>query len=105
MSLKKYATIVVHSGGMDSSLCLAQAIQEFGKSNVLSVSFSYQQRHSIELERAALVCLHWGVSHTVLDISCLSQITDNALTRHSMDIVHLPGEAPNTLVVGRNGLM
>ena len=49
--MKKKA-IVVHSGGMDSSLCLALAIKEFGKENVLSVSFTYNQRHSIELARA-----------------------------------------------------
>ena len=32
-------TIVVHSGGMDSSLCLALAIKTFGVENVLAMSF------------------------------------------------------------------
>jgi len=101
----KKKSIVVHSGGMDSSLCLAQAIQEFGKDGVLSLSFSYNQRHSEELLRAARICEAWGVSHTILDISCLNEITENSLTRHAMPIVAKPGEAPNSLVVGRNGLM
>lgn len=97
--------IVVHSGGMDSSLCLASAIQEFGKDQVLSVTFSYNQRHSIEMSRAQLICQNWGVDHTVLDIGCLSQITVNSLTHHFMDIVSEKGKTPNSLVVGRNGLM
>ena len=97
--------IVVHSGGMDSSLCLALAIKEFGVANVLSVSFRYQQRHSIELVRAQLICETWGVDHIVLELNCLMQITSNALLNHNEQITHIKGEAPNTLVTGRNGLM
>lgn len=101
----KKSAIVVHSGGMDSSLCLAHAIKTYGKDRVLSISFRYGQRHSLELERAAEMCKTWGVDHTVLDIDCLSHITTNALTSHGMDIQHQEGQAPNTMVVGRNGLM
>jgi 7-cyano-7-deazaguanine synthase len=90
---------------MDSSLCLAEAIQKFGIENVLSLSFSYGQRHSVELQRAEKICKQWNVDHTVLDISCLNQITENSLTRPSLPILKRPGEAPNSLVVGRNGLM
>ncbi len=101
----KKKTIVVHSGGMDSSLCLADAIRKYGASNVLSLSFSYGQRHSLELERAAEICQEWGVDHTVLQIDCLNEITENSLTHHHLPIEAKMGEAPNTLVVGRNGLM
>ena len=97
--------IVVHSGGMDSSLCLALALREFTATEVLSLSFSYSQRHSVELEAAKTICQEWGVDHVVLSIDCLSQITCNALTDPNQPIVHDDGQAPNTLVVGRNGLM
>lgn len=102
--LKKEA-LVIHSGGMDSSLCLALAIQEHGKSNILSLSFSYQQRHSKELKQAEKISRQWGVDHTVLEIACLKKITSNALLDSSAAIEQRPGEPPNTLVVGRNGLM
>ena len=105
MATMKKKAVVVHSGGMDSSLCLALAIREWGVENVLSLSFRYGQRHSIELERAALICKEWGVDHVVVPLLCLSEITEDALTNHEMPIEHRPGEAPNTLVVGRNGLM
>lgn len=102
--MKKQA-VIVHSGGMDSSLCLADAIREFGKENVLSLSFTYNQRHSIELERARDISNHFGVDHVELDLTCLSQITESALIGNSKKIEHKEGEVPNTIVIGRNGLM
>lgn len=102
--IKKKA-IVIHSGGMDSSLCLALAIREFGADDVLSLSFSYSQRHSRELRQAEKICCEWGVDHTVINVGCLNVITDNALINREIAILHLEGQPPNTLVMGRNGLM
>ncbi|HXH74019.1 MAG TPA: 7-cyano-7-deazaguanine synthase QueC [Bacteriovoracaceae bacterium] len=102
--MKKKA-LVVHSGGMDSSLCLALAVQEFGALNVLSLSFDYYQRHALELDRARKISLHFKVEHVELDLACLSKITESALIGNKQKIEHNPGDAPNTLVVGRNGLM
>lgn len=98
--------IVIHSGGMDSSLCLALAMQEFDKQEILSLSFNYHQRHSPELEQSKKICNDWSIDHGVIDLSCLSTITTNALIDPTIPIEegkhNLP---PNTLVVGRNGLM
>ena len=102
--MKKKA-IVVHSGGMDSSICLKLAINEFGAENVLSLSFQYNQRHIGELTQAAIIAAHFGVDNLVLPIDCLQQITTNALTNKEMAIVKEEKLPPNTLVVGRNGLM
>lgn len=99
------STVVVHSGGMDSSICLKLAIEEVGAENVLSLSFTYGQRHGVELDAAQKICNDWGVDHTVINIDCLNKITTNALTDHSVKIEHQQNSAPNTLVVGRNGLM
>lgn len=104
LKLQKKA-LVIHSGGMDSSLCLALAIRDFGEENVLSLSFSYQQRHSPELIQAAKICSDWNVDHVVLSIDCLQEITSNALMDPTIKIEHPKGEPPNTLVDGRNGLM
>lgn len=104
MSINKKA-IVIHSGGMDSSLCLALASREFGHQNVLSLSFNYGQRHSIELQRSEKICRDWSVDHAVLNIDCLKEITKDALTHHDIEIGVDSKQIPNTLVVGRNGLM
>jgi len=97
--------IVIHSGGMDSSICLVLAVKEFGAANVLSLSFNYQQRHSNELRQAAFIAKHFGVDHTVLALDCLNVITENALINPRIPIEKSALGVPNTLVVGRNGLM
>lgn len=102
--MKKKA-IVVHSGGMDSSICLALAIEQYGVENILAMSFTYGQRHLKELDLAQRICEEWKVDRVVINLSCLNEITDNALTNKDIDIEHKPGKTPNTLVVGRNGLM
>jgi 7-cyano-7-deazaguanine synthase len=105
MSDIKKKAIVVHSGGMDSSLCLALAMDQFGAENVLSMSFSYGQRHTKELEMAKIICKEWNVDNTVINLDCLNEITDSALFDSTEEIKHKKGEVPNTIVVGRNGLM
>lgn len=104
LKLRKTA-VVIHSGGMDSSLCLALAIRDYGADNVLSISFSYQQRHAPELQQAVKICRDWQVDHVILSIDCLNEITTSALLDKNLQIEHQKGEIPNTLVVGRNGLM
>jgi 7-cyano-7-deazaguanine synthase len=102
--MKKKA-VVVHSGGMDSSFCLGLAAREFGADNVLSLSFTYGQRHAVELDRARKISYYFKVDHVELDLGCLAKITESALIGNNQKIEHKSGEAPNTLVVGRNGLM
>lgn len=98
--------VVSHSGGMDSSICLALAIRDFGKENVLSLSFDYGQRHNPEIYQAAKICKEWGVDHSVVPLQFLQQITSNALLDHSIPIKEdSTAPQPNTFVVGRNGLM
>jgi len=101
---KVIKSIVVHSGGMDSSICLALAVKEFGADHILSLSFSYGQRHSSELKAAKKIADYLKVKNQVIDITCLKKITSNSLLDHGREIKSEDG-IPNTLVVGRNGLM
>jgi len=97
--------IVIHSGGMDSSLCLALAQREFGSEKVGSLSFAYAQRHKSELQQAAHICRCWNIEHATIDLNVLAELTSNALTSHAIPIAQETGQRPNTLVIGRNGLM
>ena len=101
----KKETVIVHSGGMDSSLCLALAKEEYGAENILSISFSYGQRHSKELEFAEKICNDWKIDHRIINIDCLNKITESALLNKTEKIQGSDDSSPNTLVVGRNGLM
>ena len=70
---------------------------------VETVTFSYGQRHSQELEVAKEIAAEQGVKHHILDMSLLGQITENALTS-DIAIETKDGEVPNTFVDGRNHL-
>src|SRR3954462_11965824 len=81
--------LVLFSGGQDSTVCLAWALQRFAR--VETVGFDYGQRHAAELLvrprlRSKLAGLRpeWaarlGDDH-VLKLDALGAISDSALTR------------------------
>ncbi|WP_223700553.1 7-cyano-7-deazaguanine synthase QueC [Sutcliffiella deserti] len=99
MSIREKA-MVVFSGGQDSTTCLAWAMREFEE--VEAVTFHYGQRHELEIECAKKIASDLGVTHRVLDMSLLGQLTPNALTRSDIEIEEKEGELPSTFVDGRN---
>ena len=99
--MKRQSALVVFSGGQDSTTCLFWAMKHY--EYVETVTFSYGQRHSQELEVAKEIAAEQGVKHHILDMSLLGQITENALTS-DIAIETKDGEIPNTFVDGRNHL-
>ena len=96
--------IVIFSGGQDSTTCLFQAIAEYGKENVETMTFQYGQRHSIELEKAKWIAQDLGVKQTFIDTSVIKAITHNALMDENVHIEQKDNKLPNTFVDGRNAL-
>lgn len=96
--------LVIFSGGQDSTTCLIQAIQTYGRENVQAITFRYGQRHAVELERAEWIAQDLGVKQTVLDLSLMRQITHNALMDETAAIETADNGVPNTFVDGRNAL-
>lgn len=95
--------LVVLSGGQDSTTCLYWAIDRFGGDHVATITFDYGQRHRIELDCAARVAAHAGVTNVCLPIDTFAALGGDALT--DRDIVVGPDESdslPNTFVPGRN---
>ena len=72
------------SGGQDSTTCLFYAKRHFKE--VELVTFNYGQRHNTEIEVASKIAKDQGLKHHILDMSLLSQLTPNALTKHDMKI-------------------
>jgi 7-cyano-7-deazaguanine synthase len=100
---------VLFSGGQDSTVCLAWALERFEQ--VETVGFAYGQRHEIELVhrpiiRARLVdqfkqwATRLGEDH-VLELVTLGAISETALTRDAEFAITAAG-LPNTFVPGRN---
>lgn len=109
MSLSNDTALVLFSGGQDSTVCLAWALQRFAK--VETIGFDYGQRHSIELDlrpglRARVAALDpvWaeklGPDHAIR-LDALGDISETALTRE-MDIEMSETGLPTTFVPGRN---
>ena len=101
--------LVLFSGGQDSTVCLAWALQQF--SRVETVGFDYGQRHEVELsvrarlrERMAALRADWkkglGDDH-VVKLDALAAISETALTRHTT-IELADSGLPTTFVPGRN---
>jgi 7-cyano-7-deazaguanine synthase len=101
--------LVLFSGGQDSTVCLAHALERYA--HVETIGFDYGQRHLVELEsrlyvRAQLLekFLPWGArlgQDHVVDLSLLAQLSDTALTSER-EIEMNAGGLPNTFVPVRN---
>jgi len=72
-------TVLIHSGGIDSTVLLGHLLAE-GR-EVYALSIDYGQRHRRELEAARQICEHYGVKHQVADLRALAPLFGaNALT-------------------------
>lgn len=101
--------LVLFSGGQDSTVCLAWALDRFDR--VETIGFDYAQRHSVELQARSRVLAElrtqfpkWGArlgeDHRV-DMRELGQLSDTALTREAEIRMSAKG-LPSTFVPGRN---
>lgn len=98
---KSNKAVVVFSGGQDSTTCLFWALTKYDEVEV--VTFDYNQRHNEEIEVAKEIANDLNVRHHVLDMSLLSQLAPNALTRDDIEVKDgEDGELPSTFVPGRN---
>jgi 7-cyano-7-deazaguanine synthase len=109
VTLSSDNALVLFSGGQDSTVCLAWALERFAR--VETVGFDYGQRHRIELdvrprirERLAALKPEWearlGEDH-MIKLDALAAISDTALTRETAIEIADNG-LPTTFVPGRN---
>ena len=94
--------VVLYSGGLDSTTCMAIARHQ--GFDAYALSFSYGQRHTVELERAREYAPRIGAKdHMVVDID-LRKMGGSALTA-DIDVPKagvVDGEIPITYVPARN---
>lgn len=107
--------VVLSSGGVDSTTCVAMAVNELGSANVVTLSFKYGQRHEKELESAQKIADFYGLAHYVYDLTSIFAYSDCSLLSSSKekpehmsyaDQIARDGEGKvSTYVPFRNGLM
>jgi 7-cyano-7-deazaguanine synthase len=109
MGVLEAGALVLFSGGQDSTVCLAHALDAYAR--VETVGFDYGQRHDIELEcrqrvrseiarRFPVWTPRLGPDHLV-DVASFGAIGETALTSDA-EIEILASGLPSTFVPGRN---
>ncbi len=96
--------VVLLSGGLDSTTCLAQAKAD--GCTCYALSFDYGQRHRVELKAAQTIATQYGVSQHIvvplaLDAMVASALTDPQATIPAANISH-DADIPTTYVPARN---
>lgn len=107
--------LVLSSGGLDSTTCLAIAVNKLGAENVSALSVFYGQRHAKELEAALNVAKFYNVAHYELDAAEIFRNSNSALldastaqldkSSYAAQIIKNRSPRINTYVPFRNGLM
>ena len=105
--------LVLSSGGVDSTTCLAMAIDSLGHENVSALSIRYGQKHKKELDSAKAIADYYKVPHYELDLTqVMSYSNSSLLSSSSESIDHRSyGEqiaesgSVSTYVPFRNGLI
>ena len=106
--------LVLFSGGLDSTVCLALAIEKYGAENVTALSISYGQKHTKETKAAQEIAKHYGVRLKTLDLALIFADSDCPLLiagkgdipkeTYAEQLMHTEGKPVSTYVPFRNGL-
>jgi len=100
-------SIVLFSGGIDSTTALYWAVNCYEK--VLALTFDYRQRHRIEISLAHLLTKKLNLPHKIIQID-LSQIGGSSLTDRNLPLPQyehleeIEEGPPSTYVPFRNGI-
>ena len=106
--------LVLFSGGVDSTTCLAIAVEKYGKNNVIALSISYGQKHTKEIQAAEKIAEYYGVELKKLDLARIFEGSDCSLLSSSSEDIpkesyaeqlkKTDGKPVSTYVPFRNGL-
>lgn len=106
--------LVLLSGGIDSTTCLAMAIEKYGAEQVVTFSAFYGQKHNKELEAARSIANYYHVELIEVNLSKIFAYSNSSLLKHSgKEIPHCSyaeqlaerkEETLSTYVPFRNGL-
>lgn len=106
--------LVLHSGGVDSTTCLAMAVHEVGAENVIALSIYYGQKHDKEIRAARAVADFYGVKRLELDLAAIFSGSNCSLLKDSdreiptdsyaQQLGEAEGGLVSTYVPFRNGL-
>ena len=93
--------LVLFSGGVDSTTCLALAIKKYGNDEVLAMSVYYGQKHDKEIEAAKKIAAYYNVRLKQLDLTRIFEDSDCSLLKGSQQ--DIPEESYEAQLKKTNG--
>lgn len=107
--------LVLFSGGIDSTTCLAMAVDKYGKENVTALSVFYGQKHKKEIDAAVHIAEYYGVEYINIDLMRIFSYSNCSLLQNSSEEIpeesyaeqlkKTDGTPVSTYVPFRNGLL
>ena len=108
---KAEKVVIILSGGMDSTISMRLLVEKYGRENVFALTFDYGQKQKEEINRARDSTRILGVTHKVLDLSVLGELSRGFSANTDKDIVMptikevLGDPRPKTYVPNRNMIL
>ena len=107
--------IVLLSGGIDSSTCLALMVSKYSNKEVMALNVYYGQKHVREMKAARDIASYYGVELTEIDLAEIFSKSDCSLLQasgrpiphesYASQLKEQGGKPVSTYVPFRNGLM
>jgi len=67
--MKPPLSVVILSGGLDSTTALGIAVEDSSPDDVWAVSYEYGQKHAVEIQQAILIAEHYNVKHSIIPLN------------------------------------
>lgn len=80
--------VVLLSGGIDSTTCLAQAAEEYEARDILALTLYYGQKHDREIAAANSIAQYYKVDHVVKEVLGVFDFSDCTLLQGRRGIGH-----------------
>ncbi len=106
--------LVLFSGGIDSTTCLAMAVNKYKSENVVALSVFYGQKHKKEIQAAQQIAKYYNVELITLDLAKIFLYSDSSLLEgserdipeesYAQQLSGTDGAPVSTYVPFRNGL-
>lgn len=96
------------SGGMDSTVLLAELLQTLKKEEVFPIAFDYGQKHSRELESAKIIALYYDLPLRIFTFRNFATIAPSSQTVESWKVPeghYEDGSMKQTVVPNRNSVL
>jgi len=82
--------VVILSGGLDSTILTYLLKKHYTKNQLFALSFNYNQKHVIELDKAKITTKKLNIPHKIIDMKFLGDITASVSALSNLSKINMP---------------